>query len=339
VVTAQDGVTTETYVITVTRAPASDALLSSVGLTNPFEELTVVTGPDFRDYTASVSSGTSSIETLLVSSDSAATITVNGTAVTSGTTSSPLPLAVGPNAITILVTAQDGVTTETYVITVTRAPSSNAFLSSVGLTNPFEVLTTVTGPDYKDYTASVSSGTSSIEALPVTSDPAATLTVNGTAVTSGTTSNPLPLAVGPNAITIVVTAQDGVTTENYVITVTEAAPPAAFRPVNFTRMTDSTSMAIDGILVHQGVSPNGDGINDFLVIEGITQYPDNHLMIINRNGALVYQANGYDNSKGVFDGHSNINGRMQAQGTYFYALDYNVNGVIRHRTGYIVLKY
>jgi len=98
-------------------------------------------------------------------------------------------------------------------------------------------------------------------------------------------------------------------------------------------------MANDGILVHQGVSPNGDGINDFLVIDGITQYPDNHLMIINLNGALVYQAKGYDNSNGVFDGHSNVNGRMQAPGTYFYALDYKVNGVLKHRTGYIVLKY
>jgi len=53
----------------------------------------------------------------------------------------------------------------------------------------------------------------------------------------------------------------------------------------------------------------------------------------------VYQAKGYDNSKAVFDGHSNINGRMQVPGTYFYALDYSVNGVVRHRTGYIVLKY
>jgi len=62
-------------------------------------------------------------------------------------------------------------------------------------------------------------------------------------------------------------------------------------------------------------------------------------MIINRNGALVFQAKGYDNSTRVFDGHSNLNGRMQDQGTYFYALDYNVNGVTKHKTGYIVLKY
>ena len=92
-------------------------------------------------------------------------------------------------------------------------------------------------------------------------------------------------------------------------------------------------------MVHQGVSPNGDGINDFLVIDGIAQYPENHLMIINLSGALIYQAKGYDNNTGVFDGHSNINGRMQQPGTYFYALDYNVNGVLKHTTGYIVLKY
>jgi len=76
-----------------------------------------------------------------------------------------------------------------------------------------------------------------------------------------------------------------------------------------------------------------------LVIEGITSYPDNHLTIINRNGALVYQVKGYDNSKSVFDGHSNVNGRMQAPGTYFYALDYSVNGALKHKTGCIVLKY
>jgi len=30
---------------------------------------------------------------------------------------------------------------------------------------------------------------------------------------------------------------------------------------------------------------------------------------------------------------------MQQPGTYFYALDYNVNGILKHKTGYIVLKY
>jgi hypothetical protein len=63
-------------------------------------------------------------------------------------------------------------------------------------------------------------------------------------------------------------------------------------------------------------------------------------MIVDRNGAMVYQTKGYDNSTKIFDGHSNINGRMQLPGTYFYSLDYTAaNGENKHKTGYIILKY
>jgi len=91
--------------------------------------------------------------------------------------------------------------------------------------------------------------------------------------------------------------------------------------------------------VHQGVSPNGDGMNDFLLIEGINKHPDNKLQIMNRSGQLVFEAKNYDNSAKVFDGHSSKNGQMQLPGTYFYSLDYTDQGVIRHKTGFIVLKY
>jgi hypothetical protein len=30
---------------------------------------------------------------------------------------------------------------------------------------------------------------------------------------------------------------------------------------------------------------------------------------------------------------------MQLPGTYFYQLDYTVNGVTKHKTGFLVLKY
>ncbi|MFI5136951.1 MAG: gliding motility-associated C-terminal domain-containing protein [Sphingobacteriales bacterium] len=54
---------------------------------------------------------------------------------------------------------------------------------------------------------------------------------------------------------------------------------------------------------------------------------------------MVYQAQGYDNTSKVFDGHSSTTGAMQVPGTYFYALDYTVNGVTKHKTGFIILKY
>ena len=95
----------------------------------------------------------------------------------------------------------------------------------------------------------------------------------------------------------------------------------------------------DGITIHQGVSPNGDGINDILVIDGLTSYPNNKLQIVNRDGAIVYEAEGYDNSSKTFDGHSSITGKKLKAGTYFYSLDYKDGNEIKHKTGFILLKY
>ncbi len=110
-------------------------------------------------------------------------------------------------------------------------------------------------------------------------------------------------------------------------------------PVSVIKPADNVSIENDGVVVHQGVSPNGDGINDVLTIDGITAYPDNRLMIIDRNGMLVFLATGYDNGSKAFDGHSSINGKMQVPGTYFYSLDYVADGQNKHKTGYIILKY
>ncbi|MEO6631846.1 MAG: gliding motility-associated C-terminal domain-containing protein, partial [Mucilaginibacter sp.] len=92
------------------------------------------------------------------------------------------------------------------------------------------------------------------------------------------------------------------------------------------------------IVVHQNLSPNGDGKSDALIIEGITSHPENKLQIISRSGNLVYQAKGYDNATKVFDGHAN-NGKLQQPGTYFYSLEYKDGKETKHKTGFIVLKY
>ena len=106
-----------------------------------------------------------------------------------------------------------------------------------------------------------------------------------------------------------------------------------------TAPSDSIQLVSDGIVVHPGVSPNGDGINDVFTIENIGSYPDNKVTIMDRNGALVYTAKGYDNVSKAFDGHSNLNGKMQQPGTYFYELEYTVRGVNKRKTGFIVLKF
>ena len=54
------------------------------------------------------------------SADSNATITVNGGTTASGSASGVMNLSVGANPINVIVTAQDGVTTKTYTVTVRR---------------------------------------------------------------------------------------------------------------------------------------------------------------------------------------------------------------------------
>ncbi|SDX51749.1 gliding motility-associated C-terminal domain-containing protein [Lutibacter oricola] len=79
-----------------------------------------------------------------------------------------------------------------------------------------------------------------------------------------------------------------------------------------------------------GISPNGDGINDTFVIEGIELRPNNVLYIYNRWGALVYSKKSYDNTWGGFSEHDLTIKRSKGlpEGTYFYILkfmDENVN--------------
>ncbi|MDB4918059.1 MBG domain-containing protein, partial [Mucilaginibacter sp.] len=106
-----------------------------------------------------------------------------------------------------------------------------------------------------------------------------------------------------------------------------------------TNNTDIDSLfSQDEPVVKQAVSPNGDGINDFLFINNIENYPDNRVVLMNRNGAEIFNVSGYDNVNKVFDGHSNINKAKQQPGTYFYVLEYKVKGVLKRKTGYFIIK-
>jgi gliding motility-associated-like protein len=134
-----------------------------------------------------------------------------------------------------------------------------------------------------------------------------------------------------------VTAQDGVTTKSYIITATRATGPLSM--TQSYENPDSIKATANGIVVHQALSPNGDGIGDVLTIDGILNYPDNNFQVMSRSGVLVYRIKGYDNVSRVFDGQSNINGRLLQAGTYFYQLEYSDKGKLMHKTGYILLKY
>ena len=209
--------TTATLTITAsTDANLSGLTLSSGALTPTFASSTI-------NYTQSVAYGVSSITVTPTINQANATVTVNGTAVTSGSASGSISLSVGTNTITTVVTAQDGTTTQTYTTTVTRAAAASTDANLSGLTLSSGAITPTFASSTINYTQSVAYGVSSITVTPTINQANATVTVNGTAVTSGSASGSISLSVGTNTITTVVTAQDGTTTQTYTTTVTRAA--------------------------------------------------------------------------------------------------------------------
>ncbi|ERJ58178.1 MBG domain-containing protein [Sphingobacterium paucimobilis] len=86
------------------------------------------------------------------------------------------------------------------------------------------------------------------------------------------------------------------------------------------------------IVLHKALSPNGDGINDFLTIEGIQDYPENKVTIFDKSGAVLAEIIGYNNRDNVFTG------KESRDGTYFYYLDLKDNGVWKREKGYFVIR-
>ena len=227
VVTAEDGTTTKTYTVTVTRAaPATlstDADLASLtisaGTLPAFAAATI-------SYTVSVGNDVASVTLTPTTNNDGATLTVDGTAVTSGTASGAITLAVGANSIAVVVTAEDGTTTKTYTVSVTRAApatlSTDANLASLTIS---EGTLPAFAADTTSYAVDVDNDVASVTVTPTTAHAAASVSVAGTDVTSGTPSAAIPLAVGANNIGITVTAEDA-STKTYTVTITRAANSA-----------------------------------------------------------------------------------------------------------------
>ena len=76
------------------------------------------------------------------------------------------------------------------------------------------------------------------------------------------------------------------------------------------------SILCEGVKIYNGFSPNGDGVNDNFVIEGIESYPNNSLKIYSRWGTEVFTVKGYKN-----DWQGTWNGTNLPDGTYFYIFD------------------
>jgi YD repeat-containing protein/predicted outer membrane repeat protein len=228
VVTAEDGTTTTTYKVTIVRAASSDASLRNLTVSSG----TLSFDAETTSYTVNVANNVTSIDVTGTANHDGATVEGNVTNKT---------LDVGDNPVSITVTAEDGVTTRTYTVTVHRF-SNDATLSSLTLSSI--ILTPAFNADITSYTVNVLYDVTNTTVTGKANHTAATVTGNGNK----------DLATGDNVITITVTAEDGVTTKEYTVTVirndhvlvTEASlislivndNPIGIKGSSFTYMTD-----------------------------------------------------------------------------------------------------
>ncbi|OXM82388.1 OmpL47-type beta-barrel domain-containing protein [Paenibacillus rigui] len=214
-VTAQDGVSTQSYYIDVNRVPSSNVLLNGLQLSAGNLE------PRFDSgrvrYQATVDHRTASTTVTASVYDRNATLTVNGQPAASGQASQPIALQTGLNPITVKVTAQDRVSVQSYTIDGFREPSPNVSLTGLELSGGLPTPAFASG--ITAYELRVGSGVDHTTVTASVYDPAVRLQVNGVTVASGEASEPIALQVGLNTIVLTVTSPDASTKLMYTVTV------------------------------------------------------------------------------------------------------------------------
>ena len=107
------------------------------------------------------------------------------------------------------------------------------------------------------------------------------------------------------------------------------------------KLKDSALVVFDVSLrfhIYHGLSPNGDGKNDYWRIDKIDEYPGNTVRIFDRFNNLVFETHNYSNEKNNWTGQSNhgLATGLLPEDTYFYSV--NLGGDKGTYSGYVVLK-
>lgn len=84
-----------------------------------------------------------------------------------------------------------------------------------------------------------------------------------------------------------------------------------------------------------GISPNGDLINDALIIRGLELFPNNQLIVFNRWGNIVYEEDNYRNETPWYG--VNQSGSILPDGTYFVVVKINADQD-RELKGYLEIR-
>jgi gliding motility-associated-like protein len=86
----------------------------------------------------------------------------------------------------------------------------------------------------------------------------------------------------------------------------------------------------NAIFIPNGISPNGDGMNDVWLIQGLESYPYCEISVVNRWNQLVFKSTGYNEYwNGTYNGHS------LPIGDYFYRIKITEDLIF---TGFVSIK-
>ena len=223
VVRSADRSALESYVVTVTRAaPADDASLAALSLDGLV--LSPAFDADVYEYAADVAADVEEITVTAGASGDGAKVSIAPDDADDNAEGHQVALVEGANTITITVATEDGQTTQEYVVTVTRAPppADDASLAELGLAG-IELSPAFSGDVYA-YSASVAADVDETTVTAEASDAGAEVSVTPDDADDNAEGHQVALVEGANTITVTVTAEDGQTTQKYVVTVTRAEP-------------------------------------------------------------------------------------------------------------------
>jgi gliding motility-associated-like protein len=96
----------------------------------------------------------------------------------------------------------------------------------------------------------------------------------------------------------------------------------------------SSDSPINWLDIHNVITPNGDGVNDGWVIDGIEEFPDNTIQLFNRWGDKVNAFERYNNTTQIWKG-DNFKHEPLPDGTYYYIVTIKDGGT---RTGWVLIR-
>lgn len=116
----------------------------------------------------------------------------------------------------------------------------------------------------------------------------------------------------------------------------------SYKIFDVNNLSDSTEVTIDvddaPIGIPQGLSPNGDGLNDLLVFKGLENYPGSELTIFTKDGQVLFKSGNYQNDwSGKYLKSSSKSRDKVNQGVYYYSL--RLGSTNRILKGFLYIAY